>query len=282
MRLVSLLLVGCVAVGLAPACGDDDDDTGGDGDADADADSDGDGDGDGDADAHPCGDLCAGSDRCIRAQVVDFVTGDPVSADDNLQAIVNDPLTEGGPTIMLTVPVDQPNGCFVARDLEETSADVRLVDITEVEGEPDSVALTSNWAGPGNVTGTCCDFPMTVVTREEEEAWSAALGLADGEGVEATGSWAGFIMGADGPMAGATLTNSGADELRAHYFNDDMSDFVDGALETSASGAWVVMMATPPFELGNFSARDTVGTAYGSATAGMAPGQITPVMLFPQ
>jgi len=270
-----LLFVGCAAVGLAAGCGDDDDDdTVGDGDADSDA--------DGDADAHPCGDLCAGSDRCIRAQVVDFVTGEPVTADDNLQAVVNDPLTEGGPTIMLTVPVDQPNGCFVARDLEETIADVRLVDVTEVDGEPDSVALTSNWAGPGDVPGTCCDFPMLVVTRAEEEGWNTELGLADGEGVEATGSWAGFIMGAAGPVAGATLTNSGPDELRAHYFNDDMSGFVDGALETSASGAWLVLMATPPFELATFSARDPAGTSYGQAAAGMAPGQITPVMLFPE
>ena len=46
----TVLLLPCLAAGLAGACAEDDDDTTGDGDADSDGDGDGDGDSDGDAD----------------------------------------------------------------------------------------------------------------------------------------------------------------------------------------------------------------------------------------
>lgn len=285
MRTWGWLLLVALA-GTASACGDDDDDDAvGDGDADADADGDGDGDADGDADGDgPCASLCGGEEGCVAAQVLDHVTGQPVTPADNLVALINDPITDP-PTFLATAPIDQADGCFVAMDIPATTTDVRLVDVTEAEDpppDPDRVVYTVNWAGPGNVGGTCCDFPMTVVRRADEEAWNADLGLAEGEGLEATGGWIGVILGDAGPLEGATLRNSGADELRAHYFNDDMSGFDDSLVSTGPSGQWVVMMTAPPFELGNFSASHPEVTAFTSATAGTVPGQLATIVIMPE
>ncbi len=236
--------------------------------------------GPGDEDAGPIetcptpAEACGASTRCVAGQVLDFRTGQPVSAADDLRAIVNDPLAKP-PAVLLEVPVGD-NGCFVAADLPASSP-VRLVDVIETEAapDPDRVAYSVNFGGDGTVEGTCCDYPMYVVRTADEQAWSTALGLAVGSGVEATGGWAGFIVDGGAPVQGATLTNGGTDELRAHYFDADLGDFVDGATETGSSGGWLVLMTAPPFELATFSAQDAAATTYGEGGGGTVPGQIT-------
>jgi len=239
--------------------------------------------GPGDEDAGPLptcptvAEACGASTRCVAGQVLDFRTGEPVSAADDLRAIVNDPLAKP-PVVLMEVPVGD-NGCFVAPDLPASSP-VRLVDVIESEDAPvvDRVAYSVNFGGDGTVEGTCCDYPMYVVRKADEEAWSTSLG----SGVEETGGWAGFIVDSGAPVQGATLTNGGTDELRAHYFDADLGDFVDGATETSASGGWLVLMTAPPFELATFSATDAALTTYGEGGGGTVPGQITIAILAAQ
>lgn len=281
----ALLTVLLATLMCGPAgCGDDDD-SAGDGDADADADTDADTDADAD---HPCGDLCAGSDNCIRAQVLDFETNEPVTQD-GLVAIVYDGVAV--PIVPLaTVPVDPTNGCFVAPDLDVTSTPVRLVQIDDEsatipgtpppEGEPDLVASMSNDTTPGDTPGVCCSYPMMALSRELLDTWDAALGLDDADGeiftdddpLHQQGAFVGIVLDADGvPVEGATITNTGAVERRTQYLNADMSGFVAAGTATSASGAFVIPSEgseAVPVELATLSATDTAGNVYPAIPTG--------------
>jgi hypothetical protein len=224
---------------------------------------------------------CGVSDYCVAMQVLDFVTGMPVSPADNLLAVISDPLA--GTDIGFAL-VDGENGCFVAPDLGETSTPARTVVIVEADDpppDPDRVATTLNGAGDGSSPDPCCDVPAYVVRRDEETAWNDALGLAADEGLEATGVFIGFVLN-DGPVAGATVINNGAEELRVRYFNDDMSDFLDGATATGNSGAFAIVRAAPGFELANLSATDLDGTTYSTVTAGLDAGLVTVSLIFPE